>query len=87
MSSYIFVLCLERFSQMIDSKIISGDWRPLRLSRNVTISHLFYVDDVFLFGTADNTNLTNIMDTLALFGALSGLRINSVKSSIIPPPP
>lgn len=41
---------LERLSRMIEAKTASGHWNPLRLSRNINISHLFYADDVFLFG-------------------------------------
>lgn len=50
LSPYLFVLCMERLSHLIDISVATGEWKSIRLSRNgPKISHLFFVDDLFLF--------------------------------------
>ncbi|XP_021855317.1 uncharacterized protein [Spinacia oleracea] len=85
LSSYLFVLCLERLSLMIEEHVKQNLWAPLKLSKNISLSHIFYADDVFLFGTANVENLDVMMDVLNNFGNASGLRINLAKSSLIFP--
>ena len=48
--SYIFVLCMERLSRDIEENVGRGLWKPIRLGEEVHISHIFYADDVMLFG-------------------------------------
>lgn len=71
---------------MIMSKVEVGDWIPISLTPSIAMSHIFYADDVFLFGTASVHNASCMMETLQEFGKLSGLFINNLKSSIIFPP-
>ncbi|XP_056692196.1 uncharacterized protein [Spinacia oleracea] len=85
LSSYIFVLCLDRLSTMIEEQVHLGLWNPISISKNIKLSHVFYADDVFLFSTASARNLCNIMKTLEDFGHRSGLRISMQKSTIIFP--
>lgn len=85
LSSYIFVLCLDKLSTLIENQVRLGCWKPLRLTKNISLSHVFYADDVFLFGHTSAENMTNIMDTLNSFSYMSGLRINMDKYSIIFP--
>ena len=86
LSPYIFVLCMERVSIMINEKINEGNWRPIKLSQDLGVSHIFYADDVFLFGQASCSNGKVILDVLEEFGKLSGLRVNVTKSLVIFPP-
>lgn len=58
---------------------------PLHISKDLALSHLFYADDVFIFGKASNSNLLSILSILKLFGDLSGLRLNELKSHVIFP--
>lgn len=85
LSPYIFVLCLERLSHMIEGKVASKLWKPLRISKDVSISHLFYADDVFLFGAASISNIDVMLQCLHDFGKTSGLIVNFAKSSLIFP--
>ncbi|XP_056688797.1 uncharacterized protein [Spinacia oleracea] len=85
LSSYIFVLCLDRLSMLIQKEVDLGHWKPITLSRTVKISHVFYADDVFLFGHATPQNMESMLDVLKGFGEISGLRINMQKSSLIFP--
>jgi len=46
-------MCMERLGYMIKDAVDKGDWEPITLSRNgPKLSHLFFVDDAFLFTKA-----------------------------------
>ncbi|KAL4291711.1 hypothetical protein GQ457_14G003420 [Hibiscus cannabinus] len=34
LSPYLFVLCMDRFSQAINSSVLAGEWHPIRLARD-----------------------------------------------------
>ena len=50
----------------------------------MNISHLFFADDIIVFCEASKEHLTHLSWILLWFEAASGLRINLVKSEIIP---
>lgn len=52
LSPYLFVLCMERLSILINDKLKEGSWKPIKISRDLGVSHIFYADDVLLFGQA-----------------------------------
>lgn len=50
----IFVLCVERLAHLIEEAVKKGRWRPVKFSRTgPAISHLFFADDLVLFGEED----------------------------------
>lgn len=50
LSPYIFILCIERLSNLINREVDKGNWKPIRFGRDKPkISHLFFVNDVILF--------------------------------------
>lgn len=52
LSSYLFVLCMERLSHLIEKSFEQRKWKPLRLSMGPLLTHLFFADDLLLFGEA-----------------------------------
>lgn len=73
LSAYIFVLCMERLSNMINSKVREGSWKGIKASKNSPpLSHLFFADDLILFAKADHTNCETIMDVPNEFCEVSG---------------
>lgn len=49
----IFVLCIERLSHIINNSVNIGRWKGIKLSRHGPhFSHLFFADDMVLFGEA-----------------------------------
>ena len=75
---------MERLSRIVHDKVINKRWRPFQL-RTFHVSHLFYADDVILFGVAALDNLGNMIRTIRIFGQISGLYINIQKSRLIFP--
>ncbi|KAK2367897.1 hypothetical protein QL285_081140 [Trifolium repens] len=63
MSPYLFVLCMDKLSHLIEESIESGKWKPMRAGRNgPLISHLIFVDDLLLFGQAVEENMTTVLN-------------------------
>ena len=61
LSTYIFVLCIERLSHGIYHSIQQDHWKPIRLSRLGTpLSHLFFADDLLLFAEATSGSKTHV---------------------------
>lgn len=53
-SPYSFILCMEYLSVLIHDKCRGGDWKPVYSShRGVPLTHLFFADDLILFGRVD----------------------------------
>lgn len=50
LSTYLFVLCMERLCQLIEHSIESRQWKPISLSRGrPKLSHICFADDLILF--------------------------------------
>lgn len=81
LSPYIFMLCMERLSNMINVKVLNGDWKGLKASQSGPIvSHLFFADDILLFSKANVEKCKIVMETLEDFCDISGQSINLQKS-------
>lgn len=53
LSLYLFVLCIECLSHEIHNVVIVGKWKPIHLAHNdVSLSHFFFADDLFLLAEA-----------------------------------
>lgn len=56
LSPYLFILCMEWFGHSIHSAIDFSSWTPIRLACTCSLlSHLFFVDDLILFGHAEES--------------------------------
>ena len=69
---------------VVEGNFISGSKFLGRDGRELTISHLLYVDDTILFYDANPEQQMYLGWTLMQFEAIFGLRINLSKSKIIP---
>lgn len=83
LSPYLFVLCLEHLTRMIERLVQDQKWKPITLSRcGIPISHLFFADDMHLFAETSIEKIETIMACLHIFCAKSGEVINVQKSQI-----
>lgn len=84
LSPYIFVLCLERLSHLINCKVEPEVWKPIALShRGPYISHLFFADDVILFAKAEMSQATVIYDYLSWFCNSAGQKVSFTKLIVL----
>ncbi|XP_072064218.1 uncharacterized protein [Arachis hypogaea] len=74
LSPYIFVLCMERLSHLINDAVSMGFWKPIRLSREAPeLSHLYFADDLILFSEASVEQADIIKRVLEAFCMSSGV--------------
>lgn len=73
---HLFILCMEWLGHLIHSSINSSNWVPIFLSRlGPTLSHLFFADDLVIFGKADLEQAKLIKAILDKFCAFFGHQI------------
>ena len=80
LSPYIFVLCMEKLSHIISQKRIEGKWKTVQVSKGgPEISHLYFVDDLILFGQATVHQAETMRECLDTFCDLSGQQVSFPK--------
>ncbi|XP_042023782.1 uncharacterized protein LOC121771052 [Salvia splendens] len=73
LSSYLFVLCMESLAHGISQAIRKGVWKPFKFCKNGPIlTHLFFADDLLLFGEAELMTAESILHVLEDFCDSSG---------------
>lgn len=73
LSLYLFVLCMERFTQWIECKKTTKEWWPIKASRWwPSFLPLFFADDVLLFAIANEKLADLIKHGLEAFCFASG---------------
>ncbi|CAN1222018.1 LINE-1 retrotransposable element ORF2 protein [Linum grandiflorum] len=83
LSPYLFTLCVERLSNLIMDSTNAGSWQPITLCRaGPGLSHLFFADDLILFGHASIAQCKVIKTCLSKFCRASGQMISNEKSRI-----
>ncbi|KAK0580349.1 hypothetical protein LWI29_000920 [Acer saccharum] len=84
LSPYIFVLCMEKLSHIIQQKLEEGIWKPVTVSRGgPEISHLFFADDLILFGQASVRQAEIMRECMDTFCDLSGQQVSFPKSRVL----
>ncbi|KAH9708700.1 reverse transcriptase domain-containing protein [Citrus sinensis] len=83
LSPYLFIICAEGLSSLLRKQERAGLMHGVRVARGAPIvTHLFFVDDCFLFFHANEQEARIIKQLLASYGAASGQVVNYNKSSI-----
>lgn len=80
-SPFIFILCMEILSKIIQREVDSLNWHPAKI-KDIKISHCLFADDNLLFARTDDKSIPSINNSLSMFLAASGLKVNQAKSHI-----
>ncbi|XP_057428997.1 uncharacterized protein LOC130722320 [Lotus japonicus] len=82
-SPYLFVLCIERLSHIIQDACGIGSWKPFKVGRHgPSISHLLFADDVILMAEASDDQASLIHNILNKFCDASGQKVSLAKSRV-----
>ncbi|KAL6178884.1 hypothetical protein ACLB2K_050401 [Fragaria x ananassa] len=83
LSPYIFVLCMEMLSHLVQCVVEYGHWKSVNASQSgPRISHLFFADDLMLFAEATDHQAYGLKTCLDNFCVISGQIISYEKSLI-----
>ena len=75
---------MEKLSHLIQHKITRGLWKPDRISREgPAISHLFFADDLILFGQATLKQAQVMRECIDLFCDSLGQQVSFPKSKVL----
>jgi len=83
LSPLLFVFVMEALSRMITAAVSGGLLDGFKVG-NASFSHLLFVDDTFILCDASSSKLRYLRSLFLLFEAVSGLKVNLAKSSLIP---
>ncbi|CAL1384036.1 unnamed protein product [Linum trigynum] len=87
LSSFLFVLCMERLAHRIEQVVEEKLWKPIPLSKDgPKLSHLFFADDLILFAEAESGQIDVIRSCLEDFCLSSGQKVNLHKSAMFVSP-
>ena len=79
MSPLIFILVIEGISLLIKDALNNGKIKGIKISSQLSLTHLLFVDDVIMFGTDTFEELVAFKVILDTFCAASGMCINMDK--------
>ncbi|KAL0000247.1 hypothetical protein SO802_019849 [Lithocarpus litseifolius] len=83
LSPYLFILCMDFLSQLIEGKCNGNLWQPVKASQSgPTLSHLLFADNLVFFARADYVNCSAIRDVLDEFCSISGQTVSATKSRV-----
>ncbi|CAA0833833.1 Unknown protein [Striga hermonthica] len=72
-SSYLFVLAMERLAHLIQHRVQQGAWRPISVGLGeVTIPYLMFADDLLLFMEASTDQVDVLNEVLSILSHNSG---------------
>lgn len=82
-SPYLFVICIEKLSQIITYRVNTGEWKEVKfVKQGPTISHVLFADDIILFLEASQKQAHIMRECIEIFCKLSGQKINYEKSMV-----
>lgn len=88
LSPYIFVICMEVLSNMLDKAFSSREISYHPLCKKIGLTHFCFADDLIIVAEASVQSLSNIQSLssissiLSEFYSLSGLQVNLHKSEV-----
>ncbi|XP_019150316.1 PREDICTED: uncharacterized protein LOC109147128 [Ipomoea nil] len=84
LSPYLFIICAEGFSTLLQMAEACRDIHGVRVARGApAITHLFFADDSLLFFKASEREALKVKECLDVYSRASGQLINFEKSSAV----
>lgn len=81
LSPYLFVICIETLSQLINQATTSGRFKYRPKCSKIGITHLCFANDLFIFCEASASSLNIIKKVMNRFYSLFGLKVSPFKQS------
>nr|GEW91211.1 RNA-directed DNA polymerase, eukaryota [Tanacetum cinerariifolium] len=83
LAPYLFILIMESLHLSFNRVVDEGLFKGIQLPGLLSVSYLFYADDVMFIGEWSNENLSGFINILKSFFLASGLHINILKSQLL----
>jgi hypothetical protein len=83
LSPFLFLLVAEALSRMIKEAHSIGTLRGIKVSKTESVSHLLFVDDIFVGVYVSLRDLSTLKNILTLFCIAIGMKINLEKSNLL----
>ncbi|GJW92169.1 RNA-directed DNA polymerase, eukaryota [Tanacetum coccineum] len=83
LSPFLFILIMESLHISFNKVVQAGFYKGFHIDDSLTLSHLFYADDVVFVGKWGKQNVTIIVNVVNCFFLASGLKINLHKSKLM----
>ncbi|GKF83911.1 RNA-directed DNA polymerase, eukaryota, partial [Tanacetum coccineum] len=83
LSPFLFILIMESLHISFKNVVNAGLYKGLPIDSSLTLSHLFYADDVVKVGKWDKQNVATLVNVLKCFFLASGRKINLYKSKLM----
>lgn len=83
LSPYLFLLCAKGFTTLLSKAECQGQLHGIAICRGaLTVSHLFFADDSFVFAKATDNNCGVLKHIFEVYERASGQQINFQKSCV-----
>ena len=83
LSPYLFLLCTERFTSLLDRVEIGGTLHGVSICRNAPkITNLLFADDSLIFSRTSSAEINSIVEILQVYAKAFGQCINLEKYSV-----
>ena len=84
LSLFLFIIAVEVLSKLLQKDEEINKLKGIKLAKGCQpISHLQFVDDLFIFGRADEENIRSIKECLFTYSSWSRQKINTHKSTMV----
>jgi hypothetical protein len=83
LSPFLFLIVAEGLSRLMKEARNSNSIRWVKVSESEEITHLLFVDDIFLSVFASQTKLISLKKIIDLYCKVTGMMINLDKSNMI----
>jgi hypothetical protein len=80
LSPYLFLLVAEGLRRWIMDAKSRRVLRGIQIGRRISLTHLLFVDDIFLFCYGSDWEIRKMLDILTLYCLGTGMEINKMKS-------